>query len=440
MSTNLFYFGLFLTPEYTSLFFQNFVLGLFSIISIAFPVYFLIKNSFYKSGIKIDHFTLFSLGYIYFWVTPLLAKLYYKGYFKGILIAGKNHQLSYGNIQEIFVLINLLYFAFCIGEKISKTSISKNSEIKHLDVILYLYFLILIVLFFFNIDKIKLGFHYQNENIFAKGSLISLNIYAVILHHLKYINSDISVKQYFLNKYFYFVLIITLLVAYFGHRTWIVITVFSYLVMYCYKYKNIRYGILLIFIFLGCLYIAAIPMIRTGQFDKINYTSLKFVFLFDSVGLSLGLDWFWLNNTISLFGNPTILVSKIFDIAPSLVFPEKHKLFASFGELGIDVISPLGGMHNLVNLLVHFGLIGTTLFFFGLPFLIKFLMSKALFRGAAITLSALVAIPMFRDFDNFFIKQFLQMCILMPIIYAIISMGIDKLFKILTQRGKQTVK
>ena len=97
-----------------------------------------------------------------------------------------------------------------------------------------------------------------------------------------------------------------------------------------------------------------------------------------------------------------------------------HILYYSYSEIGSNITSVQGSNHTFVLLMVHFGIIGSMILAFLLPFLLNYLMGSIHFIAIYVFLTAHFAAPLFRDFDNYVIKIFLQFALLMPLLYLFI--------------------
>ena len=144
-----------------------------------------------KKGLKIDHVFLFSAGFLYFWIMPLMIyklKIYEIYSMMLFAIHGKylideiglllsiitekafsdnfsveNYVVSDDKYIKYLILLFCIYAAFIIGELISskikyKTHRVSSFSLKPLDVILYIYLGILILMAVFSYNYYFKGF------------------------------------------------------------------------------------------------------------------------------------------------------------------------------------------------------------------------------------------------------------------------------------------
>ena len=167
------------------------------------------------------------------------------------------------------------------------------------------------------------------------------------------------------------------------------------------------------------------PMFRnTADFvpnlKAVNLNRLVYQALFDTFATHNSLKFFLAGDTLQYFNIPIVLFSKISNIIPSFIMPDKHILYYTLEEMGYNNLEVQGASHNFVLLMAHFGVAGTIIVAFIFPFIINYFKSSFHLFAIYVFITAHMAAPIFRDFDNFVIKIFLQFTILMPLFYLLI--------------------
>ena len=405
------------------------VINILVIINILLPILCIYHFCHNKNGIRLDHIFILSSGYLYYWITPIAM-------YRFNLIARFNESdfASFFNIDNILVseslMINYLtiiiitYMSFILGEILSKKLKYKFKKIapfslKPLQFISFVYFILLSLL---TTATYQYYFKGYTENIFdLKGSVIALNLFLLILLYLFYLSSEYSInfKNVYNNNIFYIYLLSSLLLLSLGNRTWIICGILSFYVLYTNYYnriltKYIIFGFIFLIIGLGIF-----ANIRSGNIDYISANNTIFLGLYDTFATHNSLKYYLINNEIYYFRFPIILLNNLLNIIPTLVMPDKASLLISTGDIGVDYQTIQGAGHAFPLLMIHFGIIGTFIISFATPFLLNYFKQSIYWKASYVVLVAHLAAPIFRDFDNFFIKIFIQVCLIMPFGYLL---------------------
>ena len=355
-----------------------------------------------KKGLKVDHVFLFSAGFLYFWILPLMTYqfkidkiyneimvAYNKSYVAATTISEKLFANSFGVENYIvsddiyikyLIILFCIYAAFILGEFVSckikyKPKIISVFSIKPLDVILYIYLGILIFTTVVSYDFFFKGFaQIITLTSFAlKAQMIALNIFLLTLMYMYFFNSK-KLDQFnniFTNKYFVIYMISSLLLLSLGNRTWFICGIVSFFVAYTNYYKRLSFKYAVIGVLLLILLLGTIPNIRTGHADAISIHSIIYLTLFDSFAMFNGLKYYLINNGIEYFNYPIILFSKIIGIIPTHLMPNKSDYYTSLSDIGVDHISIQGAWHTFPLLMIHFGIIGSILLAFISPIVLQ---------------------------------------------------------------------
>ena len=392
--------------------------------SLLVPILLTMNKCFTKRGVSVNIFGLFSAGYIYYCIIPLYINYnqYYSSY--SININPLFLAIDPSDLIYVLIMMNLFYLSFFFGYSINKVEMrSQKFHTKLYEIIFYLYLLLYILWMIINLTTLKFG-SYMTIPIYHQAWIISLTVLSLMLHHSKCIDLHVSLYKYFSNKYFVLVILTNFPLLIMGNRTWFVLTIISYLYMYGIKYKFISYKSLILLAVFFIVFIGSYPFIRTGFNHPISIAGnivhfvdqIFYMIFFDGMANSVSFNYYYSNNTVNLFGHPTIFLSRLFDILPSKIFPIKYELFLSPDEYGIYEFSPFGARHLLYKLLIYFGIIGTSIYFFLLPVILKRCLNNPYLRGSTVVIVACIALPMWRDFDGFIVKLFIQFAIIWPLL------------------------
>ena len=95
------------------------------------------------------------------------------------------------------------------------------------------------------------------------------------------------------------------------------------------------------------------PMFRNSaelatKLNEINLNRLVYLALYDPFATHNTLKYFLAEDSLQYFNIPIVLFSKIFNIIPSIIMPNKQILYYTFEEMGNNYISIQGASHNFV--------------------------------------------------------------------------------------------
>jgi hypothetical protein len=135
--------------------------------------------------------------------------------------------------------------------------------------------------------------------------------------------------------------------------------------------------------------------------------------LLEPVLTSISLVYFLGNDHLIWLAAPKYLLSDFSNLIPSALFPGKAALIQA-----PEVFSPLGALHSFVSFSFNFGLIGTAAFMFLLPVGLRWIKARdgsPLYRTMYVMLSGWLAFTFFRDpFSVSLVKTMFQHSILLP--------------------------
>ena len=419
----------------------NMLLEILIPLNIATPIICIFIFCYNESGFKLDHVFIISSGFIYFWMLPLT--FYHYNIFSIMINEipfAENLGLEYIKIDNerygyYLIITFCIYISFIFGEYLSSrikykyTKISPFSKTP-LSYILLIFTVILVILTLATSSHYFKG--YDRTFFSLQGNIIALNLMLLMLLYFEYLHSPRSVNfaNIFNSTYFIIYLISTILLASLGNRTWLICGLLSFIICYSNYYKRISILNIIVGFVLLLLIMGMFPMFRNGaefltKLNEVSPSRLLYLALYDTFATHNSLKYFLAQDNLQYFNIPIVLFSKIFNIIPSFIIPDKHILYYTFEHMGTGVLRVQGGSHNFVFLMSHFGVVGTILLSFIMPFIINYFKQSIHYISIYIFITAHLAAPFFRDFDNFVIKILLQFAILMPMLYLLLC-GIYK--------------
>ena len=407
------------------------VLDILMFANILVPILCVIGFCHSNKGFLIDHVFIISAGYLFYWMMPIVTYQY--GFLGNIFSEAKissnlgveNDIIGY-NIKIKYLIIAFgIYASFIIGHMLSiKIRINYYNiypfSLKPLKYISYIFLVLLILHTIVSYESILKGY---TMPIFAlKGNIIALNLFILTLLIMYFTISNKSYKYTNIFKFniFYIYLVSSILLASLGNRTWIICGILSFFIIYTNYYKRLSIKYLLL-LFISLIVILAIfARFRTGNFTEINFNRIIYLAFFDTYAIHNGIKSYLVNNEIQYFNIPLVLLSKLLNIIPSLIFPNKGEFYITYSDIGANFKSIQAAWHSFGSMMIHFGSLGSMLLSFSLPFLLNYLRNSIYMKASYVVITAHFAAPFFRDFDNYAIKIILQICIIMPLLYLII--------------------
>jgi hypothetical protein len=116
---------------------------------------------------------------------------------------------------------------------------------------------------------------------------------------------------------------------------------------------------------------------------------------------------------IAWINAPTELISDLENMIPTVLMPGKYKLLKQ-----PDAWRPLGGLHSFVSFNLYFGLLGTAAFWLLMPLALRYLrsrLSNTLFATIYVMCSGWLAFSLFRNaFSLSLVKNIFEQSILIP--------------------------
>jgi hypothetical protein len=110
--------------------------------------------------------------------------------------------------------------------------------------------------------------------------------------------------------------------------------------------------------------------------------------LFDTFAIHNGLKGYLINNEIQIFNFRIVLFSKLYNMIPSLIMPNKEVLYFTYSEIGVDFKSIQAAWHSFASLMLHFGAGGSMLVSFSFPILLNYLRNSIYLKASYVVITA----------------------------------------------------
>jgi hypothetical protein len=417
------------------------------IINFGLPLIIIFKRYKRAGGVQIDHMLLFTCGFYFYWIIPIMFGMFNDDttFFYGTAGVTRKWVVYFNDIPNhnliMFLFFTIiLYIAFALGSVISVRK--KKLHIyflnkKHIYIPLFILGLFAIYqslpltsLFFtgYTVNPLHRSTGPLTANTVAVLALSILFIKNVGIHLL----SKLQFIKAIINPAFILFIIMCVLLLSLGSRSIFIASILIYISLYtCYN-KPMRFISLLI-IFTTLIFMShVVIMFRSGiDIFNINVYSLDVVFPYlfsDSLFISFSLLDYLATHEIEYFNIPYTLFSLLSALIPSFIFPSKSEYFIDYGSLGYDFIMPQGVTSTFLSLMINFGMIGSILFLFCFSFILNWLKKQN--RQPYITIYVMVCgwlgIAFFRTFEMAIIKLILEFSILVPITLTLLIDGISR--------------
>jgi len=398
-------------------------------LNILFPVAFAIKSSVSKRGVEINHISVFSAGFIYYWILPVAIGHY--RYFKDAPGMAKWYCLFDSipeNVLATYLLICLCcYFSFVCGTWVARKTFRKSDrrfkDLHFSSRVLNLFLVpclvpVIYVLAIYMSDFFR-GYLREmstQDGIFASVVLLVFSlamVYSVKTDTLCCeLNKSLNVRRMYCNKFFVIYVIMAFLLLSLGSRLYVISTVLILVIyqsVYRQKIKKVTAFVVLV---IGTISMGVVGVLRQGL--EISAEGVLSNVVLETIYVGYSIMAFLKYGTWEIIHVPVYLLSALVNLIPSFVLPSKADLILvpdASGGLG-------GGFSSFVSFAVNFGILGTFMVLFIFSFSLFFLKTRrnsVLFRIMYCCSSGWLAFSFFRDpFSISIIKTILEFSIIIP--------------------------
>lgn len=448
------------------------------IVALGAPIVTILYLWYRRSGIEVDHIFLFSAGFVFYMVLPFtLAKTEVFSVHSVFPIWKKAFYLVPPQTWVwYFISLLLFYGAFIVGSWFGSKPLPQNFLIERIragklrcKLVAYIYnhlqkiksFLVqgdgidptalniffAITTFFIFLFGYPLRsyffFGYQKStqipvfDSFVAASILLTSV-AVCSVIYRYYNSNKSgwlLWRSLLNPAVISYCIVAFLLVSMGGRILVVSALMMIAVFFSVYIRRIRL-LVAIAVFIALVLLSHVILLwRDGSAMKIfnpqqyyNIFGLEVALFSDNFNVGYSLMDFLGKYSIPIFRFPTMLLSNLVGLVPSFIFPAKALWMVDFKSLGYTLGGLSGGVNAYVSLVVNFGVVGASFFFFGLSYTLQRLKqcTHPITTAMYVLLSGWLAALFFRNFEQAIIKEMLQFSVLVPFALLVLSRIIIK--------------
>jgi hypothetical protein len=367
-------------------------------------------RSMERGRIRIDHVTLFSLGFIFYWVTPIAT---------GFLLSADDMPTTWGILfdpsrtRPYLAAVSAFYVAFMAGDQYGIWAFhprqAGNRQLSPQLLALFSGGAFLVFVAEIVAHRVELFAPYSTD---VAGQIARGNVTAWVVLLGTVVFLRLSSRPSFTLLILPFAAGAVFLV-WIGSRLYVasfvlMFGVFRSLYVRPFSRKQVAGAALFLVALFGT--VGALRVDSSIADAGVNV-------LLEPVLTSISLVYFLRYDHMAWLAAPKYLLSDFCNLIPSAVFPGKAALIKA-----PDFFSPLGALHSFVSFNFNFGLIGTAACMFLLPVGLRWVKARdgsPLYRTMYVMLSGWLAFTFFRDpFSVSIVKTMVQHSILLPAVIA----------------------
>lgn len=399
---------------------------------------FTIRKCVSISGVKVNHTLLFSAGFWYYLVFPIIVG-------ETIPQVGgdlwENLYVGIPQSKVIAYVISLigLYVVFMLSDTLPVNKLKKG-EYVFAKWTLQKWALLCLFCFLFMAFKHKTALfkgYTPSQGIKSYvGPMSAIFLVGFTIYIIRSLKSRTGVfYRDFINVYMVGYLMMAVILMGLGGRLYVVTSIAGLAVIFSSYYKPIRLAKAVLLLITGLVVVGAIGLWRLG----IDFSIIKGLHLIslESVNTSFSLVYFLKNYSIPLLETPIPLLSSFINLIPSAIFPGKGNLILDLPDMGYEIFSPHGALNVYMSLMCNFGYIGACLFVCFLTLALRTLrehkndISKLIYA----CVSANLVFTFFRDpFSVSIVKNIIEFSFLIPLIVLGLCSLQNNRGKVITRR------
>lgn len=382
---------------------------------------------------RVDHIALFSAGYLYYWVFPVLV-----GQFT---FAGAETNAAYQTWLSIFESVSprqfvvysisiLVYYAcFRLGGALAQRTKFKPSlaTAPALNFVPLLYGCVFFVAVGFTFQiRSAIGMDYSElgDAFTAKGTLTAISLVLLALALLiTTTNEETTFIATVSNRWILGYFLIAVLLLGMGERLYVMT---SLLLLVAYRsvfFKKYTLPQLLAFVFGMAALSTVAGLIRLRA--SVDISSLILNLAFEPVFTAYSLISFLGSNHLPWIAFPKFLAGDFLNLVPTAVMGNKQDFLPDPTKAGYYFVSPLGALNSWVSFIINFGLIGTAFVMSFVGYLLGWLRKEAtspIVKTQYLMCSAFMVFTFFRDpFSVSLVKNIFEFSLFAPLFLALVS-------------------
>lgn len=395
------------------------------ILNLAVVVWVVSKSCFSRQGLEFNHVFMFSIGFLFYWVLPILiGSLHF-------FSTDPRMHLWYGLFDAISQPILIAYLAICLGCYLSFYLGSEwirwllgGRPPRYRKVFFYRRLLNVPLVvstliasgFAFTLrdglfkgytagfDPTQPGALIRRGDSTLYGTFIASS---VVLLSLAFTNATklhedtngaTPFRKLILNPFFLIYFIFSILVLSLGGREYFLCSLFMVMIFYSVYFRRIALK--------TTLWVFAVVFAATGLFGMIrlgNSVSLDQVAInvfTEPIYVAFPLIYFLDQGVFEVIRFPIFLMSNFINLIPFVLLPNKVDLMLNPADYGYVAFSPVGAENSFFSFMINFGVVGSMMALFAVGALLSYLKvwdKNLLFRVNYIMLAGWLGFTFFRE-------------------------------------------
>ena len=391
------------------------------VLAIAIPCCYGYWRSVSHGRVEINHVTTFSLGFLYYWITPLAVRIL------AAHLVFPWSRVWLGLFRERWIApyalsCIALYLCFMIGDSLgARWWRSQRTEpaapIPAIALSLCTAFGSLLLAYSVYAARADLFRPEGPGAIKADTALGEITAPIMLLScvALMFIlqRPEMPWRKLLLTRYFLPALLGSGLVLFRGSRLYVASVVVMFAIYQTNFRARLKFKRMIAVGLLFGLFFGLVGTSRQGTSPAGVFANI----LVEPMAISLSLAHHLRYKGIAWINQPTELIDDLENLIPTVLLPNKYKLLKQ-----PDAWHPLGGLHSFVSFNLYFGLLGTAAFWFFMPLGFRYLRSRlfsTLFATMYVMCSAWLIFSFFRNaFYLSLVKNIFEQSILIPSVIA----------------------
>lgn len=414
------------------------------------------RACFTKDGIEFNHVLMFSFGYVFYWILPIVVgSLHlFRADLRMHLWYGIYDQISLGTLILYLTICLTSYLGFYLGSEWMRRWVRPAPYRRFffyrslLNIPLLLGTIAACAFAFLLRDGLFKGYVVgfdptHPQSLVGRGATTLYGSFTAsgvmllpltLLYALKrHEDSDgrLTFRQSVLNHFFFIYFFFAILILSLGGREWFLCSVFMLLIYRSIYFRPITrraaFSVLGGIVCISGLF----GLVRLGNALSIEGAMMN-IFL-EPLWSGFSLIHFLAVNTFEVVRFPIFLLSNFLNLVPWILLPNKAFLMLDPADYGYVAFSPGGALNSFFSFMINFGVLGTIIVLFFTGAFLSYLRARdrnLLFRVVYIMLSGWLGFTFFREpFPISIVKTMFQFSFLEPVFVVVCLQVISTLIR-----------
>jgi len=389
--------------------------------AVVVPCWYVYQRSVSHGRVQIDHVTTFTLGFLFYWITPLAAR---------ILVPQVDFPLDrvwLGLFREHLIVpyavsCIALYVCFMVGDSLGarwwrrqRTELARPIPTLALSLSTVFGCVLLVYsAYVVRADLFRPTRPGANQVAVAYGAVtacVVLMSCVALMFTLEH--PETPWRKLLLSRYFLPPILGGSMMLLLGSRLYVA----SLVVMFAIYQTNFRARFKLkTLTAVGLLFAVFFGLVGTWR-EGSSPTGVFFNVFVEPMLISLSLVHHLRYKGIAWTNQPTQMINDLENLIPTVLMPQKYEVLKQ-----PDAYRPMGGLHSFVSFNLYFGLLGTAAFWFLTSLMFQYLRSRlhdTLFATMYVMCSGWLAFSFFRNaFSLSLVKNIFEQSIVIPFLIA----------------------